>query len=278
MPLPVTDARPLFRPLCEDMVRLLRALAPDDWLRPTVAGSWRVRDVVAHLLDTALRRLSFHRDRLMAPEPERRSSALDLVAVINELNSTWVRVATRFSPRVLTDLYAVAGAQLADFMEALDLEGPAIFAVSWAGHTNSPQWLDIGREFTEVWHHGAQIRDAVEAGPFRDPRWLRAVLEIAVHVLPHGYRDVPARSGSLLVVEITGDAGGVWTLHAEPAGRWQIEVGRHPQPSTIATMTGDTAWRLWFNALSLADARALVHVEGDAGLAEPLFRARSVIV
>ena len=27
-----------------------------------MAGAWRVRDVVAHLLDTALRRLAFHRD------------------------------------------------------------------------------------------------------------------------------------------------------------------------------------------------------------------------
>jgi len=39
------------------VVQLLRTLDPADWQRPTMAGAWRVHDVVAHLLDTALRRL-----------------------------------------------------------------------------------------------------------------------------------------------------------------------------------------------------------------------------
>ena len=38
--------------------------------RPTVAGEWRVRDVVAHILDGSLRRLSFHRDGQTPPAPE----------------------------------------------------------------------------------------------------------------------------------------------------------------------------------------------------------------
>ena len=67
MPLPVTDTRRAFRPLSVEIVGLLRSLSVEDWTLPTVAGSWRVRDVVAHLLDTALRRLSFHRDRSMPP-------------------------------------------------------------------------------------------------------------------------------------------------------------------------------------------------------------------
>src|SRR5438067_5040146 len=61
MPLPITDTRPFFHPLSSDIVHLLRTLSPDDWLAPTVAGTWRVRDIVAHLADTALRRLSIQR-------------------------------------------------------------------------------------------------------------------------------------------------------------------------------------------------------------------------
>ncbi|MEO6056721.1 MAG: maleylpyruvate isomerase N-terminal domain-containing protein, partial [Gemmatimonadales bacterium] len=50
------------RPLHAELLRLLRGLTADDWHRPTVCALWSVRDVVAHLLDDDLRRLSFHRD------------------------------------------------------------------------------------------------------------------------------------------------------------------------------------------------------------------------
>ncbi len=52
------DVVPLFLPLHEELVRLLSGLSAADWERPTVAGTWRVRDVAAHLLDTDLRRIS----------------------------------------------------------------------------------------------------------------------------------------------------------------------------------------------------------------------------
>ncbi len=48
----------LFPPLHQELIGLLHALSPEDWGRPTVAGEWEVRDVVAHLLDVDLRKLS----------------------------------------------------------------------------------------------------------------------------------------------------------------------------------------------------------------------------
>ncbi len=167
MPLPITDTRSRFRPLCRDIGALLRGLQLDDWERATLAGSWRVRHVVAHLCDTALRRLSLHRDRRMPPPGPRGTSEQDLTLFVNDLNATWIRAAERFSPRVLADLYAHASDGLAAFIETLDPHAGAVLPVSWAGQAASPQWLDIGREFTEVWHHGSQIREAVGAGPFR---------------------------------------------------------------------------------------------------------------
>ena len=92
--IPVVDTRLLFRPLCRDIVALLRALRDEDWERPTLAGAWRVRDIVAHLLDTALRRLSFDRDGRSPPPPPRPiEDDRDLVAFINELNAIWIRAA-----------------------------------------------------------------------------------------------------------------------------------------------------------------------------------------
>src|SRR5260370_38136564 len=53
--LPRTDTRELFRPVSSELVTLLRALPASEWQRPTVAGSWRVREVVAHLVDVTCR-------------------------------------------------------------------------------------------------------------------------------------------------------------------------------------------------------------------------------
>lgn len=64
------DTAPLFSELHEQLMTLLRQLDSEDWDRPTVAGSWSVRDVVAHMIDVQLRRLSVHRDG-HAPVPNR---------------------------------------------------------------------------------------------------------------------------------------------------------------------------------------------------------------
>jgi len=172
-----------------------------------MAGAWRVRDVVAHMCDTALRRLSLHRDHRMPPSGPRGTGERDLTLFINELNATWIRAAERFSPRVLTELYAHASENLVAFIETLDPLADAMLPVSWAGQSASPQWLDIGREFTEVWHHGSQVREAVGAGSFRDPSWLRDVLQISMYALPHAYRAVqPPHEDMSVVIEISGRA------------------------------------------------------------------------
>jgi hypothetical protein len=100
-----------------------------------------------------------------------------------------------------------AGTALADFVESLPDDAPALFPVSWAGEDESEGWFDIGREFTELWHHQAQVRDAVGAPPLTHPRWLHAVLLIALRGLPHAYRDVAAAPGQGVTIDIMGKAG-----------------------------------------------------------------------
>jgi uncharacterized protein (TIGR03083 family) len=260
------------------LVALLRSLPPAAWERPTVAGAWRVRDVVAHVLDGSMRRVSFHRDRHAppAPEPAPRTDE-EFVAFINGLNRQWVEAARRMSPRMLTDLYEVVGEALAEFAESLPMEAPALFPVSWAGEAQSEGWFDIGRDFTELWHHQAQVRDAVGAPPLADPRWLHAVLLIALRGLPHAYRDAPFAPGQRLTIEITGEAGGVWTLGRDET-RFRLWAGEEAGEAGRVAMSDDTAWRLLFNALRADRTGALVARSGDHALSAPLLRARSVIV
>jgi uncharacterized protein (TIGR03083 family) len=276
-PVPI-DTRALFRPVSSSVVTLLRGLPPESWELPTVAASWAVRDIVAHLLDTTLRRLSFHRDGMRPPPPPRAiASERDFVEFINALNAQWVTSTKRLSPRVLTDLYAQASRESADWFESLPLDAPALFPVSWAGEHDSAGWFDIGREFTELWHHQQQIRMAVGADALADARHLGAVIDIAVRGLPHAFRDVSADTGHTVAIDINGPSGGRWTLQREQH-RWSLWCGMPPAATTSLRLNEDTAWKLLFNALSNEDAARTIQIDGRADLGRALLRARSVIV
>jgi uncharacterized protein (TIGR03083 family) len=277
-PLPITDTRALFRPVSSELVALLRRLPADAWQRPTIARSWVVRDIVAHLVDLTFRRLSFHRDRMPPPPPRRPiDNEHDFVDFINGLNRDFVEATHRFSPEVLTDLFEKASGDLADFFEQLPLDAPALFPVSWAGEQTSDGWFDVGREFTELCHHQAQIRLAVDAPSLAAPRYLRAMLEIALRGLPHAYRGLEAPDGTTIVTAVHGPAGGMWTLVRE-GHRWTIQTGRPAAASASVRISDENLWRLLFNALTREQAVAAAEIEGDEALVQPFLAARSVIV
>ena len=179
--------------------------------------------------------------------------------------------------RVLTDLYERASREAADWFEALPLEAPALFPVSWAGEQASAGWFDIGREFTELWHHQEQIRIAVGADSLADPRYLSAVIDVAVRGLPHAFRDVPAESGQTITIDISGASGGQWTLSRDKQ-RWDLLCGEPSSPTTRIRLNDHMAWKLLFNALEEGEAARAVAIDGRTDLGRALLRARSVIV
>src|SRR5262245_36848679 len=277
-PLSVVDTRPFFRPVSSALVSLLGGLTDEQWNRGTVAGAWTVRDVAAHLIDISLRRVSFHRDRLIPPPPPFAiTSERDFVRFINGLNHEWVSATKRLSPAVLVEMFELASRDLAAFLEALPLDAPALFGVSWAGEQSSAGWFDIGREFTELWHHQMQIRLAVGAPPLADPRYLKAVLDISMRALPHAYRDVLARDGDVVALNVEGPAGGQWTLTRHTA-QWALSAGVPAQADARVRMSDDVAWRLLFNALPVAQATDAIEIEGRAELSVPLLRARAIVI
>jgi hypothetical protein len=276
-PTTVVDTRGYFRPLAAEFVTLLRSVPPAAWERPTMAQAWGVRDVVAHLADTALRRLSSQRDE-HRPPPDDAATPADLVSLVNTLNATWVTAMRRLSPAVLTDVYALAVTDLAQYLEGLPLDTPPLFPVSWAGEDGNQGWLDIGREFTEQWHHQAQVRDALDARPPSDPAWLSAVLQVAMHGLPRAFRDATASTGTTVGLEVDGRAGGCWTI-VRGDNRWTLWQGWPEEaPSARIAMSDDTAWRLLFNGLRSPERSDLIRAVGDQRLIAHFWKARSVIV
>ena len=266
----------LFAPLHDELMRLLRSLDDADWNRQTIAPAWRVRDVVGHMLDVHLRKLSGGRDGHRFGRPASPSFA-DITAFINELNAGGVRYSTRLSPRLMTDLLEVAGRWVADFAVTLAPDETAYISVLWAGEEQSANWMDIGREYTEFWHHQMQIRDAVNAVPLLQRRWLHPLLDLSVRALPRAYAGLTAPTGTAIAFEVTGDDTYDWTV-VRAESRWEVWRGRHDDPATAITTDADTAWKLLYNALPKDRASQRVTIAGNASLAAPLLNARSVMV
>jgi hypothetical protein len=198
------------------------------------------------------------------------------VAFINRLNAEWVTAAQRLSPRVIIDLLALTGPQVSALFASVDPFAPAHFGVSWAGEAHSANWFDIGRDYTERWLHQQQIRVAVGAPGLLERRWLGPVLDLFIRSLPHSYRATRRNDGTALVVEITGDAGGHWTLLRD-GGAWRLYRGVHPRPDATAIMTDDTAWRLFSKALKTDADRARITLTGDQALGAPILGALGII-
>jgi len=275
-PLPPVHTAPLLPELNSELIRLLRGLSPADWERPATPR-WRVRDVAAHLLDGDVRRLSAGRDGVALRPDVPIAGYDDLVGWLNWLNAEWVGVARRMSPAVLVSLLEATGPQVATFLASLDADTPALWPVGWAGEEVSPNWMDVGREFTERWHHQQQIRDAVGRPGLAEARWMRPVLELSIRALPRAYAGVHAAEGACVTMRVEGDGGGTWTL-LRGDGAWSLREGEPADPTCVVRMDADTAWRVLLHALPPDRARGRLRIEGDAARAEPFLHARAVMV
>ena len=281
---------PLLRPLLSELLDLLRGLRAEQWEAPTVAGAWRVRDVAAHLLDGELRKLAAYRDGHLLPLETPIRTDRDLARFVNALNAEGVAWARRLSPRLLVELLATTGEWAADLLEALPPHDVAMWPVSWAGEAVSENWMDVGREYTERWHHQMQIRDAVAAPPtLLEAQWYRPLLDLSVRALPKSYAEVTAAPDTAVTFIVTttreaaadqavsGDLLGGWTLVREPE-RWMLYEGVGADATTVVRATVDAAWRLLYNALRSPVPRTAIAIDGDQRLAEPLLQTRSVVI
>jgi uncharacterized protein (TIGR03083 family) len=265
-----------FPPLHAELMSLLRGLNDRDWSRPTACALWSVKDIAAHLLDSSLRRLSFGRDALDATPDIPIAGHAQLVAYLNRLNADWVVACRRLSPTILIDLLDFTAGQVHVFFQTLDPYTAALFPVAWAGEDVSPNWFDLGREYTERWLHQQQIREAVGAPGLTGRTWLHPTLDVFVRVLPFSYRNVEAARGSSVRFDIRGEAGGVWTLIREGSG-WSLFLGSDQAASTIITLDQDTAWKLFSKGLDRHSARSRIQFHGDPALGEPVLGSLAVM-
>lgn len=281
MAMPPILVADLFPEVSRRLLDLLRSLAPDEWHRPTVSSRRTVKDIVSHLLDGSLRRLSLQRDGYAPPDGATRPRPGEpLVAFLARLNDEWETGTRRLSPDVLVGLIEWADAQLADLFQSLDPHGTAIFPVAWAGEERSENWMDVARDYTEKWHHTQQLFDATgRASTITGRELYHPCLDTFMRALPFTFRTVEAGDGTVVAVVVTGEAGGVWAVEHRAGGWVQVPVPPRAATSTV-TMPPDTAWKLVTKRWGWEAAKARfqdIRIEGDQALGGQILDMVSVM-
>jgi uncharacterized protein (TIGR03083 family) len=266
---PVRDVRRLLTEERADLLALLASLGDADWLRPTEAGRWTVKDVALHLLDDDLGWLSRGRDRDRSGLLDDSGDYRQFVAALDAKNQRWVDGASGLSHRVVQDLLEWSGRQVGQYHASLDLREPS--GVIWAGPGAVPVWLDLARDLTERWVHQQQIRDAVRM-PGRHDRFLPDVLHTFVWAFPYQYRP-EAAPGTTVQLDF-GQLGGCWILTRETT-RWVLDEGTARWPAAALRMAPQVAWR---QLTGLRVSAGQYAAEGDESLVRPLLAVRGIIV
>jgi uncharacterized protein (TIGR03083 family) len=273
-PAPPIDVIDLFPEMHARLLDVLASLSDAEWTAPTVCEPWSVKDLAAHIVADDLIIVSHGRDGYRGGFIDAGSYGA-LIAAINEQNEQWVRAARRLSTGVIIELLRFSGERAVAQFRSRDLMaigGP----VDWAGPDPAPVWLDVAREYTERWAHQQQIRDAVDRPGLKDRRFFAPLLDTYMRGVPHAFRDTPAPDGTHIRIEITGDAGGAWSLVRTNA-RWALYAAVSTPSHATTTLDQETAWRLFTKGITPAAARMRVRLSGDASLAAQVLQTVSVL-
>jgi hypothetical protein len=266
----IIEVRHLFPQLYSELIELLQNLSPDEWNHPTSSSKWTVKDIVAHLIDTDLRRISFQRDHLTPPTSDMQiDNNKQLVEHLNYLNNSWVEVSKRLSPGVLIDLLSYIKIEMPKLLNSLDMNAEALFPVYWAGEEKSKCWFDIAREYTEKWYHQQQIREAVGKPLLSDEKWMYPLIDTLVRSLPYFYQKTfPGKTNSTVQLVVKDISNGKWILKKNNS--WELFVGETSDYSSKVVMNADTAWRMFSKHISKEEAKKRITVEGDIALGQAI--------
>ena len=265
----------LFPDLEAKLIELLRSLAPEDWEKQTLAPKWKVKNVAAHLLDTQVRKLAAARHGYK-PENSQKLSPDQLVALINHLNAEGVRQYSRLHPDELISRMETASRESAEYHQALDPFGTAMFPVSWAGEEQSTNWFDTAREFTERWHHQQQIRVAVNKPGIMTREFYFPVLDCFMRALPYAYQNVAAQPGSLAQFHIKGECGGSWYLFRD-GETWTLIASPAGETISETMIPQEIAWRIFTKGIAPEEAKTQVQTTGDEAVGLHILQMISIV-
>jgi uncharacterized protein (TIGR03083 family) len=251
------------------LLDLLRTLTDEDWRKPTVHPDRSVKDLAAHMLHGCLRSVTGDRDDYDYPMPPI-AGLDDLIGFIQQDNREFMRGMRRISPQVLIELIALYDPQVVTLFEQGDPDEMGC-GVGWAGEDQSRRWFGIAREYTEKWHHQAQLRLATGRPLLYGSGLFEPVLETFARGLPFAFRRYVRPEGSQITVSTTGVADLGWTLRRE-TGYWSLWSGADAQADVRLSLPAEVAWQVWTKTIGCGEAREQVACFGDQAAADTLVR------
>lgn len=262
----------LFPELTSELVELLKSISYKEWNKPSPIKERTVKDLVSHLIDSSLRRLSLQRDAHASIAVKANiETYTDLVDHIQKLNREWMDITDRLSPRILIDLLEYAEKELFDFFQTLAPNDKAIFSVAWAGEQESKNWFDIAREYTEKWHHQMQIRMSLDKPLLMDLKYIEPLYDTFMLGLPHFYSEMTDYpEGEKIKVTITGNLNKTWNLRRK-AGKWMLDSNTDFVSHNVIEFPENLAWIIFTNTDRNKEAyKSKVSIQGDKDLAYKL--------
>jgi uncharacterized protein (TIGR03084 family) len=223
----------------EELAADVDDIGRDDWLRPTRAHGWDVRDSIAHLADTDEVALD-----TCTGGPRALNVQVEQFASAEDFTLSGVLRGRRLPGAEVLAWWRRAAARERDELASID---PAT-RVPW-GLGMSASSLVTAR-MMETWAHGLDVRDALGI-PSRDTARLRHIAWLSLRALPYAFtfagRPVPDEP---IRVELTLPDGGQWT---------------YGPPDAAARITGPAGelCRLFVQRIRRSEATKL-EAEGDA--------------
>lgn len=238
----------LFPKLTEELLKLLQGLESSDWLKPSPINGRTVKDLVSHIIDGSLRNLSIQRDNFVDDTNiPSINSYKGLVDYIQKLNKDWMIVSRRLSPAILIDLLEYSDKQYYDFLKTKNPNDKAIFSVAWAGETESKNWFDIAREYTEKWHHQMQIRLALDRPLLLDTEYLEPLYDTFMIALPYLYCDFTNYDNGIKIkISLTGNLSKSWVIERQ-TDKWDFVDSESVDIYTSVEIPDDIAWIIFTN-------------------------------
>lgn len=238
----------LFPQLAKELVTLLNSLNESDWLKPSPIRGRTIKDLVSHLIDGSLRKISIQRDQFddKTNTPNINSYG-ELVNHIQTLNSDWMNVSRRLSPSILIDLLEYSENQFHEFIKTLNPQDKALFGVAWAGEIESENWFDIAREYTEKWHHQMQIRLALDKPILMDTKFTEPLYDTFMRGLPHLYKDfTDFEIGDKIKISVTGILNKSWVLERQTE-KWIAIDNISEDINSSVELSDSIAWKIFTN-------------------------------
>jgi uncharacterized protein (TIGR03084 family) len=230
------------------LLDVLAGRSDDDWLRPTPARGWDVRDTISHLADT---------DEMAVDTVRGGPRALNAVAAAaasgEDVTYGGVLRGRRSSPAACKAWWERAARAERDVLAELAPDA----RVPWGVGMRARSF--VAARLMETWAHGLDVRAALRVAAIDTDR-LAPIAWLSTRALPYAYSvagvEVPAAA---LRVELTLPSGELWTFGPPDAadritgsaGEYcRVFVRRMPVDATSLRAEGEAA------ASALAVARA----------------------